>query len=310
MGDIDTIPTAMTSRSVPWHGGGNVTGRWQTTDEALIAGGLDWEVVKEPVERKGVRVPNKNFTIKRKKDGSEKVLGIVADPFPVLQNDEGFAFVDTLLAGTDDKAYVETAGELRRGKVVFMSVKLPEQITIANSDLLDLYLNFRMGHDGTMSVITEITPIRIECTNTMILSSQLAKHRWAIPHTGKMHDRLVQVEQAFKNITAYTEQLVWMGDTLVATKVSDEELTRFLMDALPNRPTTEDRISEIVNLFNTSNTIPTQFRGTAWGALNATTEFFEHGRDTRSPEAMFQNVTGGEIARVRQGLVDAFLPQR
>ncbi len=310
MGDIDTIPTSMTSREVPWHGGGNVTGRWQTTGEALVAGGLDWEVLKERVTRNGVDVPNKNFTIKRKKDGTEQVLGIVADPFPVLQNAEGFAFVDTLLEAADDKAYVETAGELRKGKVVFLSVKLPEQIAIAGEDLLDLYLNFRMGHDGTMAVTTEITPIRIECTNTMILGSQLAKHRWAVPHTTKMADRLKAVEAAFKNVTAYTEQLVWMGDTLVSTKVSDEELTRFLEGALRVTPKTDERIADILTLANTSNTIPVQFRGTGWGALNAITEYFEHGRDTRSSEAMFQNVTGGEIARVRQGFVDAFLPAR
>lgn len=295
------VETMFSARHVPWHGLGTVTADVLTADDAIIAAGLDWTVDKEQVERKGLPVPNKFWNVRSSDD---KILGLVSADFNNLQNREAFAFADSMV--DSGAAKYETAGSLRGGKVIFLTMKVPVDMTVAGEDAHDLYLILRMGHDGSMAITAEVTPVRIVCMNTLKLGSLQATQRWSIRHTSKLEGKLTQARESLNLTFGYAEEFVVVGNQLVETHVTDDMLVKLLEDTLPARPKTPDTIEAIMHNFRESPNIQ-NFGNTGWGALNAFTEYMDHGRDTKSQEAIFQNIMNGEIASQRDKLTTALL---
>jgi len=295
------IDSMFSARELPWHGLGTITDSVLTADDAIIAAGLDWTVDKEQVERKGLAVPNKFWNVRSSDD---KILGMVSGDFNNLQNREAFAFADSMV--DDGSAKYETAGALRGGKVIFLTMKVPVDMTVAGEDAHDLYLILRMGHDGSMAITAEVTPIRIVCMNTLKLASLQARQRWSIRHTSKLEGKLQSARDSLKLTFAYAEEFVVVGNQLVETRVTDDMLIKMLEDTLPARPKTPETIEAIMHNFRESPNIQ-NFGNTGWGALNAFTEYMDHGRDTKSQEAIFHNIMNGEIASQRDKLTTALL---
>lgn len=55
-------------------------------------------------------------------------------------------------------AHFETAGSMRKGRSVFVTMKLPTAMQIAGVDDMDLYLAATTSHDGTASLRLDATP--------------------------------------------------------------------------------------------------------------------------------------------------------
>ena len=104
------VETMFYTREKPWHGLGTMVAEAPESREALRLAELDWRVLQEPVYTEnneliaGYRV--------NVRDRDRKVLGVVTDRYKVVQNEEAFAFTDTLLG---EGVRYETAGSLQEG---------------------------------------------------------------------------------------------------------------------------------------------------------------------------------------------------
>lgn len=299
------VETMFSAREVPWHGLGTVTDDVLTAKEAIVAGGLDWDVelrkmyVGTPRDTK-VLVPGANAVVRTSDDS---VLGLVKSRYVLFQNREAFSFADSLVDSGEAK--YETAGSLRKGAVVFLTMKVPDQIMIAGEDAHDLYIVLRTSHDGSKAISVMVTPIRVVCMNTMTLAAGAARQKWSMPHVSTLDGKLQEARETIKMTFSYVDEFVRMGDQLVATKITDDQLYAVLNDSLPKRPKTEERIDFMMDLYRTSET--NGFTGTGWGGLNAVTEYYDHYRETSSQEAVFSNIMDGEIARVRNNVARRLL---
>ena len=102
-------------RETPWHGLGTKVMEAPDSEGALIAAGLNWNVVQEPIftgENEPIRGYKANI-----RDSDRRVLGVVTDRYKVIQNREAFAFTDELLG---QGVRYETAGSLQDGKKVWL----------------------------------------------------------------------------------------------------------------------------------------------------------------------------------------------
>ena len=82
-----------------------------TSDEMIKAAHLDWEVQPQPdYNCDGQIIPGYSTTV-RMDTGAH--LGVVSDSYRVVQNAEGFSFLDSLLK--DGILRYESAGALRGG---------------------------------------------------------------------------------------------------------------------------------------------------------------------------------------------------
>lgn len=299
------VESMFSAREVPWHGIGTVTEDVLTAKDAIATAGLDWGVEMRTLF---VSLPGgKRSSIENRKavmrDSDQAVLGIVSPNYVPFQNADAFKFVDNLVDSGDAK--YQTAGSLRGGQVVFLTMKVPMEMKVDGKDAHDLYIVLRTSHDGSSAVSVTVTPIRVVCMNTMTMAIKAAKHKWSMRHVSTLEGRVQEARDTLKLTHGYANAFLDTANTLVDTSISDAVFRDILEDVLPTRPRTEDTIQSIMDMYRTSD--KNGYHGTGWGGMNALTEYFEHGRDTRSQEAMMTNTLDGNIAGLRNKVSDVLL---
>lgn len=137
---------------VPWHELGQRLDRPATSEEAIKAAHLDWQVLKVPLYAAGRRcgIPVPNFHALVRSDLWEQqvstcpIFGIVGGNYEPIQNYEAFEFLDSIVGA--GKAVYHTAGALGRGERVWMLLKLPDHLTVIGEDIVDKYLLLANDH--------------------------------------------------------------------------------------------------------------------------------------------------------------------
>ena len=77
--------------NVPWHGLGTRIETAPTSEDAIVAAGLDWNVIQEPVyTSEGVLIPGYKANIR---DTDRKVLGMVTNKYKIVQNKDAFSSI-------------------------------------------------------------------------------------------------------------------------------------------------------------------------------------------------------------------------
>jgi len=280
-----------------WHGLGTVIPEDVVTAErALELAGLDWEVEKVPAfvdSFDGEGFDTAPFhAIRRRSDG--QVFGPVGDYYREVQNVEGFAFIDEVLA--DGGAKFHTAGSLEGGKCVWMLARLPEEIFIAGEQVMP-FLFFTNRHDGKGAVKVACTPVRVVCANTLAMAVHGAKRTWSARHLSQWDNPEALAASARQTLgfaESYFEAFIKAGEKLATTKMTSKQFQALLDQLIPlpldesgalrddrtarNASEMQDAIKAIyLNAPNLENV-----RGTRWAAYNAVAEYGEWVRPVRA----------------------------
>jgi hypothetical protein len=85
----------------------------------------------------------------------------VGSSYRVVQNEEACQLLDLIVDETG--AHYETAGSLRGGREVFVTMRLPQTMRIAGVDEVDLYLAMCTSHDGSRAGRVLVSPTRVVC---------------------------------------------------------------------------------------------------------------------------------------------------
>ncbi|MFC4463990.1 DUF932 domain-containing protein [Streptomyces xiangluensis] len=184
--DTTTGGAALYTTTPAWHGlGAVIPGGITDIDEVLKLARIDWDVSKRPVLYEwgdGIRDAADRYVTVRTDTG--EALGTVGGRYEVFQNRRVFEFLQDLVQRHD--TVWESAGALRGGRKVFVTMRIPHSIVIDRGGLDDeivLYLAAINSHDGTSTAESVVTPWRIECGNTERFATRDAVHRWGIRHT-------------------------------------------------------------------------------------------------------------------------------
>ena len=285
------VETLFVVREPAWHGIGRVIEKEPTSEEAIVAAGLDWNVIQEPIYKEnGVNIPGYVANI-RDSDGS--VLGVVTKKYSIVQNKEAFAFTDSLI---DEGMVYASAGALRGGRTVWMLGKMPE--TMILDDKLEPYVCFTNTHDGTGAIRVCMTPIRVVCQNTLNLALSTAKRSWSAVHRGSMESKLVEAKLTLGLINDYTDALKIEAERLAAIKITDETVEGMLDNIYhPSNDDSEVRRRRIDMLKQTvfgclmAEDIK-QYRGTAYSVIMAATDFADHSAPLRETANYKENRWG------------------
>ena len=221
------VETMFSVREKPWHGLGTVVATALSSKEALIAAGLDWNVIQEPIytdRKESISGYRANI-----RDVDRKVLGVVSDRYKVIQNEDAFAFTDELLG---EGVCYETAGSLQEGKKVWLLARMPHEYIISG-ERISPYLLFSNTHDGTGAVKVALTPIRVVCNNTLNLALKTAKRSWSMVHTGDVHEKISEAKDTLLRAENYMDGLGKEIDRLQKRKMSDREVTECIQVLLP-----------------------------------------------------------------------------
>jgi phage/plasmid-like protein (TIGR03299 family) len=125
-------------------------------------------------------------------NGGTDVLATVGKRYKPVQNEELFQFADAI-HDADPACRWESAGSLKKGKVVFGTVDIPRTMVIdpqGANDQTKLYLIVWTSHDGSVAVQAAVTPVRVVCQNTLNLAMKNAKQSFKIRHTQSVEGRI------------------------------------------------------------------------------------------------------------------------
>jgi len=138
--------TFVTARVPAWHQLGTVTDDCMTAEDVMAKAFLGgWKVRK--IDLQGVETtpggvsviecPDRRMTVRTNIfTGQTEYLGIVGTDYGTVQNEEAAEVLNRLV--DESGAHFETAGSLRGGRMVFITMKLPTSMRIAGVDDMDL----------------------------------------------------------------------------------------------------------------------------------------------------------------------------
>jgi len=332
-----------------WHRLGTVYDRPLTVQEALHGCHADYKVALQPLavmtpdiqremdygsvmalQLNNAIVPKYKATMRL---DTHQVLGIVTENYGVVQNEDAFKFIDTLVTGKKaDAAHtpvIETAGVLDDGKRVFITAKFPEQIILENkgNDRVEMYIVFTTSHDGTGAVNCLVTPIRVVCNNTLNLAMKVNSGKLSLRHSRNVMDRLdlresQNAEFVYKTLhmyDVYKNSLEAEFKHLQNIKLAEQDLMRILAEV-----TYEDEdlkiYKESKEVYNTeiSNSAINRInkmrdvledgvgqdvenKGTAMWLINGITSYYQNYANYKSYETMFDSIqTGPASAKLQR----------
>lgn len=297
------VESMMYTRETPFHGLGTRVEEAPTSREALRLAGLDWTVDSRPVYDELIReIPGYKANVR---SSDNKTLGIVTNRYKVVQNTEAFEFTDNLIGG---EVHYETAGSLQGGKRIWLLAKLPSRIVVG--DEVDPYLCFTNCHDGTGAIRACMTPIRVVCNNTLNLAFKTTKRQWSTKHVGDIEAKMAEARSVLQFADEYMEAMGLHAEKLAKTKVSTADLNAVLDEMFPVKEDDSDckkknaaRAKEEIMVCWYAPDLD-NFRGTAWGAVNAISDFATHNQPRRNTDNYRENNWG----RVIDGhpVIDAF----
>ena len=154
---------AVFARKDAWHRlGTTVRDRAFTAEEAMRLGHLGgWDVRKLPlttaeVSEGGVtpiEVPGFATVRTNPFTGQPEALGVVGGGYTPLQNEDHADFLNLL--ADESGAIFDTAGSLRGGRKVFITMQLPDSLTVGGTDRVERRMGnyLRLTGDGATLVI-------------------------------------------------------------------------------------------------------------------------------------------------------------
>lgn len=301
----------ISARQSAWHQLGTVVDDVFTAEEAMEKGHLGgWQVrklpvppIKDPVTDQ-MLVTKQDFIMARTNPFTRKVerLGKVGSAYEVIQNEQHAEFLNTLVG--ESGAHFETAGSLKHGREMFLTMKLPGHMLVGGQDRSDLYLAATNSHDGTTPFRVFLTMVRIVCANTQHAAIAGAPHIINIRHTSGATERIQQVREALNLSFAYKDAFQAEADRMLETEMTNQEFDKLVAALYPSKNSDNTRTKNteallrdtLVDLFKDA---PTQdnIRGTRWAAYNAVTEYVDHYSPVKGKDKAMSQVLAARADR-------------
>ncbi|MGW1067378.1 DUF932 domain-containing protein [Streptomyces aureus] len=287
----DGTAAFVSARESAWHGLGTVTAGALTAEEAMEKAYLaGWNVrllelgATELTEQGATRIEvADHFASVRTnpKTRRTETLGVVGSDYHPVQNEEHAEFLNLL--ADESGAHFETAGSLKNGRQVFLTMKMPQSMVLNGTDVTDLYIAAFNSHNGSTAFRIVTTPVRVVCANTQRAAIASAPSSFTVRHTSGAKARIAQARTALGLAFKYAEEFENAARRMVEAEMTLAEL-RNVVDAIwpvapgdskPKRTNTERRWGQISYLFQQAET-QAGIRGTRWAGYNALTEYVNH----------------------------------
>ena len=127
-----------------------------------------------------------------------------------------------------------------------------------------------------------LTPVRVGRNNTLTLALNTTKRLWTCKHMGSMKDKLHEAEETLGFANKYMDNLAVVAERLANVSLRDEEIQAIVAELFPMDENTSDRtkanMQKAKQEFMVAYYMPdiAKFRNTAWGLLNATSDWMSH----------------------------------
>jgi phage/plasmid-like protein (TIGR03299 family) len=331
-----------------WHRLGTVFDRPLTVKEALHYSHADYKVALQPLavitpdiqcemttgsvmalQLSNAVFPKMKATIRL---DTHEPLGIVSENYGIVQNEDAFQFIDTLVTGKladqEHTPVIETAGVLGKGERVFVTAKFPDEIILGNKgdDRVEMYMVFTTSHDGLGAVKCMVTPVRVVCNNTLNIAMKHNAGTLSLTHSRNIMNRLdlrkrENAEFAHKALNTYhiykkslEQEFIHLENIMLA----EQDLMRILAEVTYDREDLDilRKTNDIYHIDVNQNSInklhkmrdivesgvgqDKGIKGSGLWLINGITTYYQNYARYNSDETKFDNLQNGNAAKTMQ----------
>jgi phage/plasmid-like protein (TIGR03299 family) len=292
----------------PWHGLGQQVNPDASVDEWQAAAGLDWNIQRAPVQyMNGEMHTFAEKHVLYRSDNAD-ALSVVSDKYQIVQPHDVLDFFRDLVGAGGFK--INTAGALRGGRRIWALAEIGEQAKVVGDDMVGGYLLLATSCDGGLATTAQFTSIRVVCANTLAMADrESGRSKISIPHSTKFN--AAEAKAALGIAANSFDEFMLRSRALAAKPVDLDTADRFLANLL-NKPEPGFDVRKsrgfkaVLGLFN-GDGMGAQMdgaRGTAWGLVNAVTEYFDHKKPTRTDDARLDSAWFGSSSRIKAAAFD------
>ncbi|PHR17768.1 MAG: hypothetical protein COA41_11680 [Sphingopyxis sp.] len=303
--------------ATPWHGLGSQLSRNQPLEVWQREAGMDWHIEESPVRfaaGASSHLGSIHSYPEQKvlyRSDSKAPLSVVSNRYKVVQPNEVLEFYRDL---TEYAGYeLETAGVLKGGKKFWALARTGQSSVLKGRDEVNGYLLLATSCDGTLATMATPTTVRVVCNNTLAIAVNGASQAIRVPHSTEFNPQRVK-QQLGISVSQWSEFMYRMK-TLSERKVKPKEALQYFLQVICSTDTDlEDRkqLPQHRALQKVQDLYQGQGRGarlvsaqdTAWGLLNAVTEFVDHEKRARSTDHRLDSAWFGQGALLKQKALD------
>jgi len=301
------IDTMAYTGQTPWHGLGNVLPPQQSLDIWLQAAGMNWTIEQSDVmfnvasDALHIR-PYSDSKVLYRSDNLEP-LSVVSRRYNVVQPHEVLHFYQDLVEVGGFE--LETAGSLKGGRKLWALAKTGQDMKLKGGDKVKSYLLLATSCDGTLCTTAQFTSLRVVCNNTLQIALRDNTGAIKVPHSTQFN--AAAVKEALGLGMANWDRFQQEMTSLSNRPVSPVEALNFFGELL-NDPAGDDeniilsrpaqKLHELYMGAGMGSELASS-RNTAWGLVNAVTEYVDHHRRARSQDHRLDSAWFGQGAQLK-----------
>ncbi len=299
--------------ATPWHGLGSRLSEKQPLEIWQREAGMDWKIQESPVHFKADSIgplgtihsfPEQKVLYR---SDTKAPLSVVSNRYQIVQPREVLEFYRDL---TEVSGYeLETAGVLKGGRKFRALARTGQTAELKGHDQVNGYLLLATSCDGTLATTATPTTVRVVCNNTLTIALDGTTRAIKVPHNTRFDPQVVKKQLGIA--VSQWDEFMYRMRNLAERKVQWHEAMGFFMnvlcdvsphstlpEVLPNERALR-RVQELYEGQGRGATLESS-RGTAWGLLNAVTEYVDHERRARRMSTAWTRPGFGQGAAIKQ----------
>jgi phage/plasmid-like protein (TIGR03299 family) len=304
--EIDTYSigrASYASTGREWHGLGELMQPGQTVEQWQAAAGMNYKVkrafVRYATQRpdddtpqaqarliEGMRTINDRVVLFRSDTGAD--LGIVSDSYKIVQPSDVLEFFCEWadMGGLT----IESAGVLFGGRRYFATAKLADGVSVGGNDRVVPYALLSTSADGSLATECRWTTVRTVCNNTLTMARGGSKacHKTSHRSVFRPSEARAAVEAAHEEFSAFMQCARALADVRVSSQRAQDLTAQLLTTGARDTDAARESagFARILALFSGAGkgAMLDTARGTAWGWLNAVTDYVDHDVRARTEE--------------------------
>ena len=298
----------------PWHGLGNQLSPQQPLEVWATQAGMNWQIEESDVcyiakarGHMGEIRPFSDNKVLYRSDNKEP-LSVVSQRYKVVQPAEILEFYRDL---TEQSGFeLETAGVLKGGRKLWALARTGQSGTLQGIDQTDGYVLLATACDGSMATTAQFTSVRVVCNNTLAVALNGQATSVKVRHNTRFDAQHVK-KQLGISVSGW-DDFMYQLKSLSERKVNARDVTAFMEgvygEASEGGDMTfnERALTRSLELFEGRGmgSHLTTSKSTAYGLLNAVTEYVDHEQRARNTDYRLDSAWFGKGASIKQKALD------
>ena len=296
----------------PWHKLGTPVDGPMTTEVARSV--FPFTYHKEPLHRPdGTKIETHDSIVI---SDTNKIMGIGGVSTTIIQPEEVCAFGQELFETRG--VLCETAGALGYGERIWLLLHTPDyKYEVIKGDEHRMYVLITNAYDYTAALEARYTDIRAVCENTVNAATSGSPALIKLKHTSNMKSRMNMAAEIFKGYLRSTETFKEAMQVLAKHPITDQLIREFEVSMFGALDKTEEgrgrtiltnklaKFEEL--LFTGKGTEIPGVVGTAYGLLNAYTEYADYFSTVRGTTDRTNAILFGQASRDKSAALNLAL---